>query len=51
MKNNTSYNQMLDVIAGRKEEQQTLTKFLESPNAEFLALYGRRRIGKIIQSV
>lgn len=46
MKNNTSYNQMLDAIAGRKEEQQTLAKFLESSNAEFLALYGRRRIGK-----
>jgi len=34
------------MIFGRKKEQETLNKLLASKNAEFLAVYGRRRIGK-----
>ena len=33
-------------IVGRQEEQKTLQKCFESPKAEFVAIYGRRRIGK-----
>lgn len=33
-------------VSGREQEQELLQKMLESPRAEFLALYGRRRIGK-----
>jgi len=33
-------------IFGRKPEIQTLEKFFISPTAEFLAIYGRRRVGK-----
>jgi len=34
------------MIFGREKEQETLDKLLASDNAEFLAVYGRRRIGK-----
>ena len=37
------YNQN---IIGRKREQDILHVCLESPRAEFVAVYGRRRIGK-----
>lgn len=33
-------------IIGRKREQKLLTQYLESGKAEFVAVYGRRRIGK-----
>src|SRR5579872_1736135 len=33
-------------IMGRESEKQILTEFLASGRAEFLAIYGRRRIGK-----
>lgn len=33
-------------IVGRKKEQQQLEHLLESKEAEFLAVYGRRRVGK-----
>ena len=33
-------------IVGRKKEQKTLKNMLESPKAEFLAIHGRRRVGK-----
>ena len=33
-------------IVGRSEEIKTLNNFLESERPEFLAIYGRRRIGK-----
>lgn len=33
-------------IVGRNEEIQTLNDFLETERPEFLAIYGRRRIGK-----
>ena len=37
---------MLQKIIGRKEEQKTLQDFYESNKQEFVAVYGRRRIGK-----
>ena len=37
---------MSDVIVGRKEESKILSNFLSSNSPEFLALYGRRRVGK-----
>lgn len=33
-------------LVGRKKEQETLTQILNSKKAEFIALYGRRRVGK-----
>jgi len=33
-------------IIGRVEEQRTLQKIFDSQRAEFLAMYGRRRVGK-----
>jgi uncharacterized protein len=33
-------------IIGRKYEQQLLSEVYLSPKAEFIAMYGRRRIGK-----
>ncbi len=37
---------MSDLIVGRKEECRLLNNFLSSHSPEFLAVYGRRRIGK-----
>ena len=34
------------MITGRKREQVILNKLLNSKRAEFLAIYGRRRVGK-----
>lgn len=36
----------MNKIIGRKEEQSILKDFFSSRRAEFLALYGRRRVGK-----
>ncbi len=33
-------------IIGRTEEIRKLEKFLKSPKSEFVAIYGRRRVGK-----
>lgn len=33
-------------IIGRKKEQEKLQRIVESKKSEFLALYGRRRVGK-----
>ncbi|WP_315823979.1 hypothetical protein [Paraflavitalea speifideaquila] len=33
-------------IVGRKEEQKILQSRLNTPEAELIALYGRRRVGK-----
>lgn len=33
-------------IIGRKHEQDILNACVETPRAEFIAIYGRRRIGK-----
>ena len=35
-----------DVIVGRKREQKLLEKAYKSKEAEFITLYGRRRVGK-----
>ncbi len=35
-----------DTILGRESEKKTLKKVLESKKAEFVAVYGRRRVGK-----
>src|SRR3990167_1681028 len=37
---------MTDKIIGRKYEKQRLQKGFESKDAEFIAVYGRRRVGK-----
>lgn len=37
---------MLNKIVGREEEIKLLNKYAESGKAEFVALYGRRRVGK-----
>jgi len=36
----------MNKIIGREIEQTILNKVIESPQAEFVALYGRRRVGK-----
>lgn len=36
----------MEPIAGRKEEQYLLKQLLDSNKAEFVAIYGRRRVGK-----
>jgi predicted AAA+ superfamily ATPase len=37
---------IMDIIIGRDIEKQILTEILDSPEAELLAVYGRRRVGK-----
>ena len=37
---------MKDRIIGRESENEVLTSLYQSNNAEFLAVYGRRRVGK-----
>lgn len=37
---------MSDIIIGRQAEKEILRQRVESPSAEFIAIYGRRRIGK-----
>ena len=34
------------MIVGRKKEQEILLNLLDSPQSEFVAVYGRRRVGK-----
>ena len=34
------------IMIGRTEEQAALREYLESPRPEFVAVYGRRRVGK-----
>jgi hypothetical protein len=36
----------MNIIIGRKEEQKILQMALHSTEAEFIAVYGRRRVGK-----
>lgn len=36
----------METIIGRKEEMKRLAAAVSSPRAEFIALYGRRRVGK-----
>lgn len=33
-------------IIGRKQEQENLIRFMDSNESEFIAIYGRRRVGK-----
>lgn len=33
-------------LSGRREERETLARLLASDKSEFVALYGRRRVGK-----
>ena len=37
---------MTDEIIGRHKEQALLSEYLGSGRAEFIAVYGRRRVGK-----
>jgi AAA+ ATPase superfamily predicted ATPase len=37
---------MTNSIIGRRDEQKTLKRLLNSSKAEFIAIYGRRRVGK-----
>ena len=37
---------MKNRIIGRKDEIERLTKYIESDQSEFIAIYGRRRVGK-----
>ncbi len=37
---------MEQTIIGREKEKEKLDKMLRSKQAEFMALYGRRRVGK-----
>ena len=37
---------MLNSIIGRKEEIALLEKYISSNHSEFIAIYGRRRVGK-----
>ena len=36
----------MDFLIGRQKEQQRLNKHLNSRKSEFIAVYGRRRVGK-----
>src|SRR5271163_3218807 len=37
---------MSNEVIGRKKEKEILERLLQSKKAEFLAIYGRRRVGK-----
>lgn len=39
----------MEQIIGRKKEINTLESIAGSPHASFLALYGRRRVGKTLR--
>jgi Predicted ATPase (AAA+ superfamily) len=44
---------MNKLFIGREKEQQQLKEYLNSEQSEFIAVYGRRRVGKtfLIQKV
>ena len=44
---------MNQLFVGREKEQQQLREYLDSPQSEFITVYGRRRVGKtfLIQKV
>lgn len=44
---------MNNLFVGREKEQQLLREYIDSPQSEFIAVYGRRRVGKtfLIQKV
>ena len=35
-----------DIIIGREKEQMLIQEYYDSPKAELVAIYGRRRVGK-----
>lgn len=35
-----------DIIIGREKEQALIQEYYDSPKAELVAIYGRRRVGK-----
>ena len=37
---------METAIIGREEEKRQLINYVGSPKSEFIAIYGRRRVGK-----
>lgn len=37
---------IVEKLIGREIEQQKLTKYMQSERGEFIAIYGRRRVGK-----
>ena len=37
---------MKEILIGREEEKRKLTSWLDSDRSEFIAIYGRRRVGK-----
>lgn len=37
---------MQERIIGRHNELQLLEKYMQTPRSEFIAVYGRRRVGK-----
>ena len=39
-------NAIMSAIIGRNKEVDELKKLVSSPKAEFVAIYGRRRVGK-----
>ena len=39
---------MIGIIIGRRAEQEILRQCIESKSPEFIAIFGRRRIGKTI---
>ena len=45
-RNKLSYSSDMEQIIGRKTEMRQLTEYYHSGKAEFVAVYGRRRIGK-----
>ena len=44
--NRYAQHNAMDHLFGRQEEIAELTRYYESGKAEFVALYGRRRVGK-----
>ena len=40
------YEDMEKAIIGREKEKKELKKYISSEQSEFIAIYGRRRVGK-----
>ena len=41
----------MEKIIGREEEFEKLSKYMKSEKGEFVAVYGRRRVGKMHNTV
>ena len=46
MQQQISTKMTLSTVIGREEELATISRLYESERSEFLAIYGRRRVGK-----